>query len=48
MTYANHGATENTEERTEILTIPRVLSGVSVLSVTLWLAYVDEWRMCGT
>ena len=50
MTYANHGVTENTEnaQRGYWGTHKNDLCAASVSSVTPWLAYVTNWRMCGT
>jgi hypothetical protein len=50
MTYANHGDTEGTEDaqNSHKGIHKEDLCVASVLSVTLWLAYVDNWRVCGT
>lgn len=50
MTYANHKDTENTENAQSIYwgTHKDDLCVASVFSVTPWLAYVNNWRICGT
>lgn len=50
MTYANHGATENTEatRRSSRGFVNTKLGAFSVNPVSLWLPYVNKWRVCGT
>jgi len=50
MTYANHGDTEGTEDAQKRYwgIHKEDVRVASVLSVTPWLAYVDNWRVCGT